>query len=71
MFLRLALTISMVSFIAGCFSGMKVDVAPPQCTVDEKSPECYSQPKDPAPMNEEDFFRDEAAAQSNMWNTTA
>lgn len=58
MILRLALMISMASFIAGCFSGgMKMSVAPPQCTVNEKSPDCYSQPKEPTPMSEDSFFK--------------
>lgn len=57
MLLRIALIISMVSFTAGCFHGMKVDVAPPACTFDEKSPECYSQPKGPDLMTEDDYFR--------------
>ncbi|MCH2546914.1 MAG: hypothetical protein MK052_04800 [Alphaproteobacteria bacterium] len=52
----------MVSFIAGCFNGMKVDVAPPSCTVDENSPECVTQPHEPIPMENESFFKDEVSA---------
>lgn len=60
MFIRLALSICMVSFIVGCFSGMRVDVAPPECTADENSPECRTVPIEPQPMSEEDFFQDES-----------
>jgi hypothetical protein len=60
MFARLALTFAMAFIVAGCLKNMKVDVAPPACTVDEKSPECYSQPKEPSPMNEDAFFKDES-----------
>lgn len=55
--LRLALAVSLLSFTAGCFQGMRVDVEPPACTVDEKSPECYSQPKNPDLMTEDEYFR--------------
>lgn len=59
--LRLAATVCMVSFIAGCFNGMDVDVAPPECTVDENSPECSTVPTQPTPMTDEDFFQDETS----------
>jgi len=56
MFIRLALAVSLLSFMAGCFNGMRVDIATPECTVNEKSPECTSQPKEPLPMSEDGFF---------------
>lgn len=58
MFIRLGLSVVIVSFIAGCVNGMMVDVAPPDCTTNEKSAECYSQPKEPPPMSEDAFFKD-------------
>jgi PBP1b-binding outer membrane lipoprotein LpoB len=59
MILRLILAGMAAMFVAGCSGGMKIDVAPPQCTVDEKSADCSTQQQEPAPMMEEDFFRDE------------
>lgn len=70
MIIRLMLTVCMVSFIAGCFNGMNVSVDSPACTVDEKSTECYTVPKEPNLMTEEEFFRDETNLM-HYWNGLA
>lgn len=62
MLLRLALIVASLSFIGGCVNGMKMQVAPPQCTVDEKSSECSTQQQEPDSMMEEEFFQDEVNA---------
>lgn len=70
MFIRSALTVCMVSFVAGCFNGMKVDIAPPMCSLDFRTSDCGTAPKDPKPMSDELFFQNE----TNLlpyWNTTA
>ena len=38
---------------------MDVDVAPPDCTVNERSTDCRTVPNAPNPMTEEEFFQDE------------
>lgn len=40
---------------AACSKNMKVDVRPPECTVDEK--DCSTAPRDPKPMTDEPFFQ--------------
>lgn len=57
MFAR-TISIVLIAFSAsGCLGKMQFDVAPPQCTVDEKSSDCSSVPTNPSLMTEEPFFR--------------
>lgn len=70
MIIRMALLVSLVSFITGCFNGMRVGVAPPECTVDERSAKCTTAPKVPAPMTEENFFLEKSELM-DYWNEMA
>lgn len=57
MFARLTLMLLAGISISGCLNTMQFDVAPPQCTVDEKTSDCSSVPTNPSLMTEEPFFR--------------
>lgn len=57
MFVRLTLIMLIAFSTSGCLGKMQFDVAPPQCTVDEKTSDCSSVPTNPGLMTEEPFFQ--------------
>lgn len=57
---RLALIFSLFVVFTACSKNMAVNVRPPECTVDEKSSDCSTAPRQPSDMTEEPFFKDKA-----------